>query len=157
MKLRLILAIIILFGGLNAFGSPANAQTWSDKQLEVWNVIETSWQAEMQKDTTWTLKYLHEKFLGWSIERPVPRSKSSVHKWNRYGTENSTTLLHELYPIGIVVHGNTAVVHYFYSIASENRKGERKTTHGKFTDILVKENGKWQFLAWHGGDNPTDE
>jgi hypothetical protein len=71
--------------------------------------------------------------------------------------ENSTALLQELYPVGIIVHGNTAVAHYFYSQASENRKGERETVHGHYTDILVKENGTLQFLAWSGGDNPTDD
>jgi ketosteroid isomerase-like protein len=55
------------------------------------------------------------------------------------------------------VHGNTAVAHYFYTEAAEDRKGERKTTHGRYTDVLVKENGTWQFLAWSGGDNPTKD
>ena len=109
----------------------------------------------MEKDANWTDKYLHNNFLGWSNQNPTPRSKASVHKWNRYETENSTTLLQELFPVGIVVNGNTAVAHYFYSQVSENRKDERKTVHGQYTDILVKENGTWRFLAWRGGDNPT--
>jgi len=25
---------------------------------------------------------------------------------------------------------------------------------GQYTDVLVKENGRWLFLAWAGGDNP---
>jgi hypothetical protein len=68
-------------------------------------------------------------------------------------------LLLELYQVGIVVHGNPAVAHYFYSQASENRKGERKTVHGRFTDILIKEkeNGSWPFLSWSGGENPERE
>ena len=87
----------------------------------------------------------------------MPRDRSSARKWNRYGIGNSTTLLQELYPVGIVVHDNTAVVHYFYSQAAEDRKDERKTVHGRFTDVLVKEKGKWLYLAWSGGDNPTDD
>ena len=139
------------------FTAMSFGQTWSDEQIEVWKVIEAQWKASMEKDATWPDKYLHEKLLAWSDENPMPRDKSSMGKWVRYGMENSTALLQELYPVGIVVHGNTAVAHYFYSQASENRKGERETVHGHYTDILVKENGTWQFLAWSGGDNPTDD
>ncbi len=157
MRMRHLLSIIVILSATDAAIAPAFGQTWSDEQIEVWNVIEAQWKASMEKDATWTEKYLHEKFLGWSDERPMPRDKCSIHKWGRYGMENSTTLLQELYPVGIVVHGNTAVTHYFYSQASENRKGERKTVHGRYTDILVKENGAWRFLAWSGGDNPTSD
>jgi hypothetical protein len=157
MRMRHLLSIIVILSATGAAIAPVFGQTWSDEQIEVWNVIEAQWKASMEKDATWTAKYLHEKFLAWSDESPMPRDKSSYHKWGRYGMENSTTLLQELYPVGIVVHGNTAVAHYFYSEASENRKDERKTVHGRYTDILVKENGTWRFLAWHGGDNPTND
>ena len=155
--MRHLLSIIVILSATGAAIAPAFGQTWSDKQLEVWNVIEAQWKASMEKDVTWPEKYLHEKFLAWSDERHMPGDKSSFNKWFRYGTENSTTLLQELYPVGIVVHDNTAVAHYFYSQASENRKDERKTVHGHYTDILVKENGTWRFLAWSGGDNPTND
>ena len=155
MRIRQFISVTLIFLGLSATVMTALGQTWSDKQLEVWNVIEAQWKAAMEKDVNWTDKYLQDKFLGWNNQNPTPRNKASVHKWNRYGTENSTTQLQELFPIGIVVNGNTAVAHYFYSQASENRKDERKTVHGRYTDILVKENGAWRFLAWQGGDNPT--
>ncbi len=154
--MKYLLSIIVLLTGIGTAVSPAYGQTWSKKQLEVWNVIEAQWKASMEKED-WTVTYLHEKFLGWSDEQPMPRDKSSARKWNRYGVENSTTLLQELYPVGIIVHDNTAVVHYFYSQAAEDRKDDRKTVNGRYTDILVKDKGKWLFLAWRGGDNPTDD
>jgi hypothetical protein len=123
----------------------------------VWKVIEAEWNAGIEQDTALYDKFLHEKFLAWNNQHPMPRDKSSFKKWNRYETENSKLLIVVLYPLGIVVHGNTAVAHYFYSNASENRKKERKTIHGRFTDILVKENGTWRFLSWSGGENPTDD
>ncbi len=154
--MKYLLSLIVLLTGISATVSPAYGQTWSKKQLEVWKVVEASWKAEMEKED-WVDTYLHAKALVWSDERPMPRDKSSAQKWNRYGIGNSTTLLQELYPVGIVVHDNTAVVHYFYSQAAEDRKDERKTVHGRFTDVLVKEKGKWKYLAWSGGDNPTDD
>lgn len=154
--MRHLLTVIVLMSAFGATVSQAHGQTWSKKQLEVWKVIEVSWKAIMDKED-WTTSYLHEKFLGWDNARPMPQDKSSARKWNRYGIENSTTLLQELYPVGIIVHDNTAIVHYFYSQAAEDRKEERKTVHGRYTDILVKEKGKWRFMGWSGGDNPTND
>jgi len=154
--MKYLLSIIALLIGINIAVSPAYGQTWSKKQLEVWKVIEVSWKAIMDKED-WIVTYLHEDALVWEHGQPMPRDKSSARKWNRYGIENSTTLLQELYPVGIIVHNNTAIAHYFYSVAAEDRKDERKTVHGRYTDILVKEKGKWLFLSWSGGDDPTDD
>jgi len=38
-------------------------------------------------------------------------------------------------------------------VASENLKKDRKTITGHYTDVLLKENGKWMFIAWAGGDD----
>ncbi|UCC85247.1 MAG: nuclear transport factor 2 family protein [Gemmatimonadota bacterium] len=151
-------AITVALAGVTAsMATPGLAQNWSGDQLEVWAVIQAQWQAAMEKDATWPERFLHESFLGWGNENPAPRDKASTDKWTRYGMENSTTLMQELSPIGIVVHDNTAVAHYFYSTASENRKGERETTHGRYTDVLVRDRGTWRFLAWHGGDDPDND
>jgi len=84
----------------------------------------------------------------------MPRDKSSTKRWTKYGEANSKTLEQELNPVGIVVEGSVAVVHYYYSEAVENRKGERETAHGRFTDILVKDGQRWLFLAWRGRVDP---
>lgn len=130
------------------------AQDWDSDQTEVWNTIVAQWEASKAKDLTWTEKDLHPAFQGWSDVYPMPSSKGAVDKWNRYNVENSTTLAQELFPVGIVVVGSTAVAHYYYSTAAEGRDGKRKTTHGRYTDVLIKQGGKWLFIAWRGGDDP---
>ncbi len=157
MSWRNALCLAAVTGVLAAVSTPVVAQTWSAEQLEVWTVIQAQWQAAMEKDATWPDRFLHDRFLGWSNENPAPRSKASTRRWTRYGDENSTTLMQELHPLGIVVHGNTAVAHYLYSTATEDREGERETTHGRYTDILVRDGGTWQFIAWHGGDDAEDD
>ena len=135
----------------------AVAHEWSAEQQEVWTVIQAQWAATMEEDASWPDRFLHDDFLGWANDTPAPRGNSSEGKWSRYGMETATTLVQELYPIGIIVRGNTAVAHYFYSTASENRKGDRETTHGRFTDVLVKEGDSWRFIAWHGGADPDND
>lgn len=149
--------VVASFTAAAWFGAaPANAQTWSAEQISVWRVIESQWEASMQKDATWPDRYLHDAFLGWANENPAPRDKASTDRWNRYSAENSTTLMQELHALGIVVTGNTAVAHYVYSVASENRDGERETTHGRYTDVLVRDGTTWRLVAWHGGDDPEE-
>jgi hypothetical protein len=132
----------------------ARAQSWNAEQLGVWSVIRGQWEASMQKDTTWTTRLLHSGFAGWDRENPAPRDRDSTGRWARYQMANSTTLMQELHPLAIIVEGNTAVAHYVYSVATENRSQERETVHGRYTDVLVREGGTWRFLAWHGGDDP---
>ncbi len=157
MRYRIAINLFAVAGLLASLSTAAVAQTWSAEQLGVWGVIDAQWQASMAKDETWPNRFLHDQFRGWANENPAPRDKSSTERWTRYGDENSTTLMQELFPLNIIVHGNTAVAHYLYSTATENRKGERRTTHGRYTDILVRDGDRWRFVAWHGGDDPGSE
>ncbi|MDH3458166.1 MAG: nuclear transport factor 2 family protein [Gemmatimonadota bacterium] len=157
MRPRIAVSLFAVAGLLASMSTAATAQTWSPEQLGVWGVIEAQWQAAAAEDGTWPDRFLHDQFRGWANEFPAPRDKSSTERWMRYSVENSTTLMHELFPLNIIVQGNIAVAHYLYAIATENRKGERRTTHGRFTDILVRDGDRWRFIAWHGGDDPGGE
>jgi len=63
-------------------------------------------------------------------------------------------LQQELFPISITVTGNVAVVQYHYVVARENYDKKRESVTGQYTDVLIKDNGRWQFIAWTGGDIP---
>lgn len=153
MRRAAILALLI------ALGLPATAiaQDWSPEQTEVWNTIVAQWDASKAKDHTWPDTFLHPSFLGWSDEFPMPRNKAGTKEWEKYSSQNSQVEVQELSPVGIVVVGSTAVAHYYYSTATEDREGKRETTHGRYTDVLVKEDGKWLFIAWRGGDDPQPD
>jgi hypothetical protein len=69
------------------------------------------------------------------------RDRASLKRWARYNTENSAVLEQEIFPIAATITGNLAVMQYHYMIASEDHKKERKTVTGRYTDVLVKENG----------------
>ena len=100
---------------------------------------------------------MHPNALVWPKEIPGPRNKASLDRWTRYDSDSTTTLQQELFPLGIVVQGNMAVVHYRYQEARENTKKERKIVTGRFTDVLIKEDGRWTFIAWAGGDDPEKD
>ena len=157
MKSHRLTATLVGVACVMFFTVSVEAQTWSPEQREVWAVVEEAWQAEAAKDLTWVDRFVHPSARVWSNRYPMPRDHSSQRKWSRYRAENLTTLAHELNPVAIVVQGNTAVAHYYYSEAMEDRKGDRKTEHGRYTDVLVREDGQWKFLAWSGGESSTDD
>ena len=131
----------------------AIAQDERDDETDVWIAVEAQWDANENGDEKWIDRMLIDSFYGWDNETPAPRSKSSTRMWVRFNSEQGNIVAHELYPLEIVVEGDTAIVHYLYSSAYENKKGEVETSHGRYTDILVRTDDGWMFLGWHGGDD----
>ena len=139
---------------LYAVVGAASAQEWSPEQQEIWKVEQQQWEKSAAKDFSWIDTMVHQNMRFWDTGAPMPRDKASLKHWSRFDADNGSTLEHELFPISATVTGNIAVVQYNYIIARENYKKERETVTGHYTDVLVKDGGRWLFLAWAGGDDP---
>lgn len=135
------------------FLGSAYAQDSRDDSTDVWIAVEGQWDAEENGDKDWIDRLLADGFYGWGTDNPAPRSKSSTRMWDRFNDEQGEMVAHELYPLEIVVEGNTAIAHYLYSSAYEDKDGNVETSHGRFTDILIKTDDGWKFLGWHGGND----
>lgn len=143
-----------LLAGFWLLTGVASAQDPADDQVAVWAVIERQWAAENEGDSGWIEELLTADFVGWPYESPAPRTRASTEMWNDFGRREWKPITHELYPLSIVVHGDTAIAHYLYTNAGELPDGKVATNNGRYTDILVREAGEWKFLSWHGGDFP---
>ena len=135
----------------------AQAQTWSDEQTEVWNAVLASYVDIDNKDLNWTDKWVTEDALVWGNAYPMPRTRASAKRWDAYQFPLSDTLIADYSPVGIVVHGSTAVVHYYSSSGNRNKEGKHETTHGRCSDIMVKGDDGWKFVAWNCSDEPSDD
>ncbi len=133
----------------------AAAQAVSDDSA-VWAVIERSWQAERSGDSEWVEALLSADFVGWSNDAPAPRDKSSTRLWNSFTSKQADILEYELYPLSIVFHGDMAVAHYLYSSATKPKGEPVRMANGRYTDVLVRVEGAWKFISWHGGETPSD-
>lgn len=121
----------------------------------VWSVIERAWRAERDGDSRWVDNLLSADFVGWSYDSPAPRDRSSTRLWTAFNARQSELLEYELYPLSIIVHGNTAVAHYLFASAVERKGQPVESISGRFTDVLVRSEDGWRFLAWHGGARPA--
>jgi len=135
--------------------APVAAQSWTAEQQELWKLEELQWKMNAAKDQSWISKMVHPNMSAWENDSPAPQSMASLTKWNRYGATQSTTLEYEIYPIAATITGNVAVMQYTYRSASENAKKESRYANGRWTDVLIKENGTWKFITWAGGEDPA--
>ena len=147
-KLRLTVT-----AGFLMLSAPAIAQDAPDDHADVWSTVEGQWEAEEDGGNDWIDELLTDDFSGWSNNSPAPRSKSSTRMWEKFDDGQRRMVAHELYPLAIVVNGDVAVAHYLYSQALENNNEEVETTSGRYSDILIRTEDGWKFIAWHGGDD----
>lgn len=135
----------------------ATAQSWSDDQSEVWGVVTDSYKDIEKQDANWSQKWVLADAMVWGSGYPMPRGRESIGRWDAYQMPNSRTHVSDYTPTAIVVHGSTAVAHYYYSTASEDKDGKHETVHGRCTDVLAKDKGSWKFIAWNCSDEPGDD
>ena len=146
---KIFLLIALTF---SIFNSNLFAQQWSSEQKEVWAGIEKYWEVSSKGDAQGFMSYFDESYIGWSYQTVVPQNKSNTSKWITNEVKNNTTVLYTLTPVTIWVKGDFAFANYFYAqIEKNNQIGKEEQTAGKWTDILMKKDGKWLLIGDHGG------
>ena len=148
--------VVVLASALLAYSSAALSQDEPD-DAAVWRVIEAQWEATQKGDEDWIDDLLIDDFVGWGGSSPAPQTKDSVQLWRKFEAKLWDGETHELYPLSIVIHNDTAVAHYLYMMGGESADGSLKTISGRYTDVLVRQNGEWKFLAWAGGSTSSDD
>ena len=151
-KIESLLLIVMLIASMS-YG-PARAQEWSRAQQEVWAFEQACWN---DRTPEFVDKCFHADFQGWGVGSTVPTSKAdrAVMSERSRATEDNVYLF--LKPVAITVHGDMAVALYIATSTSRNKEtGEETTVTERWTDVLVRDNGQWSWIADHGADISTD-
>lgn len=146
-RVRSMLLILFLAGSTLSF-----AQNWNAQQKEAWSTVEAYWAAQSKGDVPGFLAYFSPDYLGWGYESPVPQNKAAVEKYVSYGMKNNKILMYDITPVAILVYDDIAIVHYYYNMQLENLEGKKSWEHGRWTDILQRQAGKWLLVSDHGGE-----
>ncbi len=136
---------------LAMFGGGLQAQEWSPAQQAVWADVKAYWDLDSKRDLEGFLAYFHEDYSGWNYGDPVPGGKASARKWIAYEYSSGETLEYEITPLAIKIHGDVAIVQYFFTRAFKDAEGKRKRERGDWTDVLLKQGDKWVLIADRGG------
>ena len=120
-------------------------------EQEAWDALVECSGAWDRGDLETGLACTHDDFVGWRLEDPVPRTKESSKMIDLYLAETSETKASALRPLSVKVYGNMAIIHYYYMGIVAVQGGEDERITYRWTDIMIKEDGKWQWIADHGG------
>jgi ketosteroid isomerase-like protein len=142
---RVVLSLLLLVP-LNAV-----AQEWSAAQKDVWASVEAYWALDAQGKTKEFMEYFDADYAGWHVRNPLPSTKASSTKFISYGHKTSKTLVYDIQPVAIKVHGQFAFVHYYYNQMVKNAEGKDEPNGGRWTDILMKQGDKWVLIGDSGG------
>jgi ketosteroid isomerase-like protein len=138
-------------------GTPSYAHDWSDAQVGVWNDVEKYWELSANEDLEGFMSYFHDDFLGWAQGQWFPTNKADRRADIERSFETSESVFYALKPAGIKIHGDVAIVHYYFTDTSKDAKGEEETVSGHWTDILMKQGDKWVMIGDAGGVVPEDD
>lgn len=154
--MKKILALTAI-GFITLSAGAADAQSWTKEQSAVWDVVLNSYKDIDARDAKWSDKWVFADAMVWGSGYPMPRGRDSIKRWDAYQFSKDRSHVADYSPAAIVVHGSTAVAHYYYSNASEDKDGKHETTHGRCTDVLAKDDKSWKFIAWHCSDEPSGD
>ena len=150
LKTGLFVALCLLAG--------ASYADLNEAQQSVWEVVEQSWVDDVAKNGKWPANYVHDEVVFWSESWPSPLRKASMMKWSRFADESDTrTLIYELFPVAIVVVGDTAVVNYNVVTLEEDAKKERTRESSGLVETLVRDGKTWKFLGLTGFTRDSDD
>jgi ketosteroid isomerase-like protein len=133
----------------------ASAEDWTEEQKEVLAFEEA---CVTTKDVDEFAGCFHDDFVGWGQGYPVPTSKDDRSKTNADSFESfdSETLLFN--PISVIVKGDMAIVSYLQTSKITNKATEEvEYSTQAWTDVCLKERGKWTWIADHGTDLTDDQ
>ena len=150
------LLVALTVGGLLAAPLQLAAQEWSAAQKEVWKNVQAYWELGAKQDLEGMLAYFHPDYSGWANEEALPSAKSYTRKWIEQEFKSRKTLVYDIKPVAIKIHGNTAFVHYYFSTLVRESDGREKSESGRWTDILLKQGDKWLLIGDHGGKTSKD-
>jgi ketosteroid isomerase-like protein len=129
------------------FPLAAQAGEWTAEQKELWDFAKA---CSESKDLEQLMACFHEDYTGWAIGLPVPANKADREAFTARRLEISDPVWVHLKPLAIKMHGNVAVLNYVATYGSKNKKtGEETTITALVTDICLKEDGKWTWIADH--------
>ena len=140
----LIALAVVIFMPLTA-----QAQQWTAAQQEVWEFEETCWATQ---DLEALMACFHDDFLGWGVGYPVPTSKADRRPRFARDLETEDIVYLNLKPLDVRVLDNVAIVLYLATYTSKNKAtGKETTVTERWTDICLKEDNRWTWIADDGG------
>src|SRR5580698_5823553 len=130
----------------------SSAQEFSSAQKEVWRNVETYLELDRKQDLEGFMSYFHEGYRGWPAGSPLPIDKAAAQDLISHDMAITRVLVQRAQPVAIEIHGDVAFVDYYLSQVIKDTDGKEKTLSERWTDILMKQGGRWLIVGDHGSE-----
>lgn len=133
---------------------PAAAQTWNAAERDVLQGLEACIQATVDRNEQALIACHHPDFVGWRNTMPVPRTLEFERAEIRRTVEDPTNerpIGYSILPLSVKIHGDVAIIHYYNYFYRRSDGGERSEIRVRWTDVMRKVDGRWVWIADHGG------
>ena len=146
------LGISMVFLCLIFSAGQVQAETWSPAEKEVLKAIDDcnlAYKAENLEALLATC--YHDDYVRFRYGAPSTLNKADVHKMTLIEWANSDEVEWWVKPLAMRIVGDVAIVHYYWYARFRDKDGKEANTRQRFTDVWVKQEGKWLKIADHGG------
>ena len=151
MKVRLILACLLLLGTLGPIGSGLSFAASSEASAvsEVWELEEAYWRYVKAGDVENYATLWHEDFIGWPCDQPHPMRKDSVGAWVKRVDDEDLRVAYALTREGAQQFDDIVVVHYQFTMESTHPDGrvEGVGVRKKITHTWLRVGSTWQIIG----------
>jgi ketosteroid isomerase-like protein len=144
--------VLAVFCCILLASAPLCAQEWSATQREIWKVSEERTAAFEKGDVEKLMSYIHPEYRGSGHGSPVAVDKSIIRKQFEQITKTYKVVYVFSQPTAIQVFGNTAIVHYIWTITLKSLDGKESELQTAWTDVFVKQGDKWLIVGDNGNE-----
>jgi len=128
------------------------AQTWSPAEKEVLQAIDDCLRAYKEENLEAWMACAHDDFVGFRYGSPNTWNNADLLK--NVNWENEDLIEWWIKPLAIRIVGDVAIIHYYGYSLDRDKDGKETRSRSRWTDIMVKQGGKWVWIADHGGSDP---
>jgi hypothetical protein len=139
-----------------------SAQQLDSAQRRVWQTVEARWQAWQAADLEKMLQLYHPRFHAWNrVTGRVDNHDSMMARW-KSALETERILAVKLEPVAVEVFADFATAYYVSRETVQRLSPMRSATDTsprgvgptvvsiRWTDYLVRQRGRWLFVAYNG-------
>jgi hypothetical protein len=123
-------------------------QEWTPEEQELW-----AWEIACLEtlDPETKKACFHDDFIGWGVGGAEPTTKTDRMQLFSETLETYELVSFDTRPLATNLRGNTAVLIYEVTVEMRDRAtGEETESIVQWTDVAVREGGRWSWIADHG-------
>ena len=143
--MKSVLVSLLLCGIMVFWGFQVSGEEWTDAQMELWKITETSWKNMILGDVDALIALGTKGSLEWWPTKKKPYYANAIMEEYKRWFDYDKPVTYELEPLNIHIVNNIANVFYLYQW-----KGKVSSDSGRIMETWIQQENKWKFMGAMG-------